>query len=128
MVPTTAAAILFDDLPSSPASGMRLHAGDLADVWAKVGDVLRSSGLRTRVHGADTIASTNPPAIPALCRVSEGLLVTEQEYHVRFSGLPLDDYRRRMPPAVFEAYVRFVGLVPGDPRFDVVEAAAQIED
>jgi hypothetical protein len=28
-----------------------------------------------------------------------------------------------MPPAVYEAYIRFVGLVPGDSRLDVVEAA-----
>jgi hypothetical protein len=122
-------AILFTDAASSPGTGMRMQSGDIEDVWLKVGDVLRSAPLPSRALSAGVPAAwSRPSEQPQLRRVSGGLVVTQDEYDTRFAGLPLEDYQRRMAPAVFEAYVRFVGLVPGDPRFDVVEAATQVED
>lgn len=47
---------------------------------------------------------------------------TLSEYRRRFKGLPMREYRRRMPPAVFDVFLRFTGCLSAPPDFDVVGA------
>jgi len=115
------AALVVTVAPAGPAHAQILNVGTDRTAWHQVGDWLRSSGLGLTVLPPEKLSAR--PVREHLTRVSQSLLVGELEFAARFAGLPLDDYRRRMPPAVYEAYIRFVGLVPGDSRLDVVEAA-----
>lgn len=89
--------------------------------WSQAKAVFRPLGRKT------SSAASEVPKVEKLRYVMPGLVMTQREFQIRFGSIPLDDYRERMAPAVFEAYVRFIGLVPGDPRFDVVEATADLD-
>jgi len=56
------------------------------------------------------------------------MLIPNEEFAIRFAGLPLDEYRMKMTPAAFENFVRFVGLIPGSERLDMVRATQESED
>lgn len=47
--------------------------------------------------------------------VAPDLYVTRSEYQRRFGDIDLDYYRQRMTPAIFLAFVRHLGAVPGSP-------------
>lgn len=120
------AALLVTVSPTGPAATQVLDLGSRQTAWQQVGALLRPSGPGVTVQSPQKFVE--PPALERLIRLSQSLAVSDLEFNTRFAGLPLDDYRRRMPPAIFDAYVRFIGLVPGDPRLDVVEAADLAED
>ncbi len=54
-------------------------------------------------------------------RVAPDYYVRKSEYQRRFGEIDLDYYRQRMSPALFLAYVRHMGVVPGFPGLDVTE-------
>lgn len=53
--------------------------------------------------------------------VARGLLLSEDENEQRFGGLPIETFRSRMPPELFEVFARFAGLIPSNSNLDVVE-------
>lgn len=59
--------------------------------------------------------------------VAPGIAVPPEEYEIRFGHLPLDDFRERMDPKTFLAYVRFVGSVRPMRPFDAVTATRMPE-
>ena len=51
--------------------------------------------------------------------VAPGMVVGRAEYDLRFAGLDIDRLRRSMAPALFEAFVRHIGVIPGHPNLDI---------
>lgn len=86
---------------------------DSRDAWAAILGVLGQDGA---AHSPDT--SISAPQGGRL--VAPGFLIPEAEYAERFADLPLEQYRIRMRPEVFDVFVRFTGLVAGAPNLDVV--------
>jgi hypothetical protein len=67
--------------------------------------------------------------LPASFRpVATGVVLPAAAIAARFAGLPLDDYRARMRPEVFDVFVRHLGLIHGDETLDVVRAADLADD
>jgi hypothetical protein len=92
-----------------------------SDVWQQVEELLRGRPAAPRF--APSLVRAPLPDNRALHVVAPGVAVSSPEFDERFADLPLDDYRSRMSPAVFEAFVRYVGIVPGSPDFDPVGSA-----
>lgn len=59
--------------------------------------------------------------------VAPGVLLPRSEYDIRYNGLDLDQFRRRMTPELFKVFVRYLGIIPGDARDDVNELAQSPE-
>ena len=53
--------------------------------------------------------------------VAPDFYVKKSEYQRRYGEIDLEFYRQRMSPALFTAFVRHMGVVPGSPGLDVVE-------
>jgi hypothetical protein len=60
--------------------------------------------------------------------LAPGVLMSSAEIESRFGGVPLDDFRRRMSPEAFAAFVRFAGLVPGRDELNMVRISNLPED
>jgi hypothetical protein len=56
--------------------------------------------------------------------VAPGILVRADEFEERYGGIDLQGLRARMAPAVFKAFVRHIGSIPGRPDLDVDEISA----
>jgi len=56
--------------------------------------------------------------------VAPGILVRAHEFEERYGGIDLGALRSRMTPAIFKAFVRHIGSVPGRPDLDVDEISA----
>lgn len=79
--------------------------------------------------GVYTPAAVKDPSPEVRLRlVAPGLLLTEDEYQVRFGSLPIEQYRDKMSPKAFAAYIRFVGIVKGGPKLDMVRLSDVVED
>jgi hypothetical protein len=107
--------------------GLKQSSNQSPSIWRQVDELLRSLGASD--------PKAQPTAAPTLSRsqsaqrlVAPGIAVSEQEYKARFGGLPLEDYRRVMSPEVFEAYIRFLGIIPGNPDIDIVDLASPPND
>ena len=92
------------------------------DVWAQVQRLLNPSPWRADMPPQGVEAPTEEP-VQEWHALSEGVLLPEREYLARFGDLPLNEFKRAMRPEVFDAYVRFVGLIEGSAELDLVEAA-----
>lgn len=99
--------------------------GDRDDgIWRQVNSIVRTSVER---HGFPQTREVDRTGIRH-CQssgrwraVAPGIIVPLEEYERRFGLIDLDEYRRRMAPELFAAFVRFVGSIPGRPDLDVVQ-------
>ena len=94
---------------------------DAADLmWKQVHRIVQSSlggrGLR-RIE----------PQHEGLVTVAPGIAVSAVEYQDRFGDVDLELYRSRMSPEAFKVFVRYMGLIPGDPNLDVTQIASMPE-
>ena len=46
----------------------------------------------------------------------------------RYAGLDLDSYSKAMQPAVYSAYLQFIGSAPGREDVDVVEITSLLDE
>ena len=91
-----------------------------AEVWEQFKDGLRDSLERSGFRQPDAVIEEKPPP-PSWASVAPGVIVRASEYEERYGGLDLQGLRKRMAPAVFKAFVRHIGTVPGRPDLDVDE-------
>jgi hypothetical protein len=56
--------------------------------------------------------------------VAQGILVRADEFEERYGGIDLQGLKARMTPAIFKAFVRHIGSIPGRPDLDVDEISA----
>jgi hypothetical protein len=56
--------------------------------------------------------------------VAPGILVRGDEFEERYGGIDLEGLRGRMTPALFKAFVRHIGSIPGRPDLDVDKISA----
>ena len=105
-----------DDPMSIPAHVMPSVAGGESYMWDQIHSVVRASvsrsDIETRHIGAQTYRD-----------VARGVRVSDEEYQTRFAGIDLEGFRSRMSPQTFQAFVRFMGILPGDSRVNVVDIA-----
>jgi hypothetical protein len=76
--------------------------------------------LRGILDGGDVKEEETRHAEPWIY-VAPDFYVKKSEYQRRFGEIDLEFYRRQMPPELFAAFVRHMGVVPGSPGLDVVE-------
>ena len=53
--------------------------------------------------------------------VAPGIMVRADEFEERYGGIDLQGLKARMTPAIFKAFVRHIGSIPGRPDLDVDE-------
>jgi hypothetical protein len=77
----------------------------------------------------EVIKEFRPPARarPSVIVVAPGIAVRSDEYEERYAGIDLEGLRGRMTPAMFKAFVRHLGSIPGRPDLDVDEIATTPE-
>ena len=103
-----------DGLGSMPAYVMPSVADSESYMWDQIDSVVKAS-----VSRADK--ETRPVSPQTYRDVARGVRVSHEEYQARFAGIDLEEYRSRMSPQTFQAFVRFMGILPGDSRVNVVD-------
>ena len=95
-----------------------------SDAWQQFNDVIRKglerSGFRQpeeSVEEREPLATTRLRAV----LVAPGIMVRPDEFEERYGGIDLQGLKARMTPAVFKAFVRHIGSIPGRPDLDVDE-------
>ena len=98
-------------------------------VWRQVNEILRSSSRSFASQRSLEQTSTPTPEVPLTKwrTVAPGVIVSRDEYEERYGCLDLERYRQAMSPDVFEAFVRFIGGIPGRPDVDIVEITSMPE-
>jgi hypothetical protein len=98
-----------------------------SDVWQQFNDVIRvgleRSGFRQpeeSVEEREPLATTRVRAV----LVAPGIMVRADEFEERYGGIDLQGLKARMTPAIFKAFVRHIGSIPGRPDLDVDEISA----
>jgi hypothetical protein len=56
--------------------------------------------------------------------VAPGIVMSPDEYQERFQDIDLEQVRKRMNPEIFRAFVRYMGLIPGDPRVNIAQISS----
>lgn len=105
-----------DVLGSIPAYVMPSVADGESYMWDQIDSVVKAS-----VSRADQ--KTQPVSAATYRDVARGVRVSDEEYQTRFAGIDLEGFRSRMSPQTFQAFVRFMGILPGDSRVNVVDIA-----
>jgi len=107
------------------------HDGQYADAWQQVNDGLRAGLERSGFRQTDQATEAAEPrrvVQASAVVVAPGIMVRPNEYEERYGGIDLEGLRDRMTPALFRAFVRHIGAVPGRPDLDVNEIARMPED
>lgn len=111
-----------------------IDVGDLGTrMWRQVEGIVRTtlghSGVRQR--GAETyqpneVFGRTPFETGATHRimVAPGIVMSSDEYQERFQDIDLEQVRKRMDPEIFRAFVRYMGLIPGDPRVNIAKISS----
>ena len=103
----------------------RRRATELPDVWQEFNSALRVELAQPGFPQTEVIKEFGPPAgaRPSVIVVAPGIAVRSDEYEERYAGIDLEGLRGRMTPAMFKAFVRHLGSIPGRPDLDVDEIA-----
>lgn len=115
--------------PSVEVASTKVDEGTL--LWRQVDSILQRSADRyVSRRRADSEGSTPGPRerVGRWKSVAPGIVLSSAEYERRFAGLDLNALRASMAPAVFEAFVRHVGMIDGNDTIDIVEAARVPDD
>jgi hypothetical protein len=106
-------------------------AGNTPSIWGQVDRLLRATEASRQLGHRVPMAQPGVPQTKEFQgwrAVAPGIMVSAAEYEQRFDGITLDAFRRTMTPSVFQAYVRFLGIIPGGSGLDVVEIARLPDD
>jgi len=103
----------------------RRRATELPDVWQQFNSALRMELAHLGFPQTEVIEEFRPPARarPSVIVVAPGIAVRSDEYEERYAGIDLEGLRGRMTPAMFKAFVRHLGSIPGRPDLNVDEIA-----
>ena len=88
--------------------------------WRQINEILSNSlsdvGFPQPVQTAvrDLRTSLELPIV-----VAPGIVVGSEEYKQRYGSIDLAQYRQRMSPELFKAFVRHIGRIPGTPDLDL---------
>ena len=95
-------------------------------IWQQVQDVLRatlwSTGLAEPYPSARQERTLSEIAFKRVT-VAPGVLVSGHEYEERYGGFDVEQFKRQMSPELFKAFVRHIGVIPGDRDLDVNDLA-----
>jgi hypothetical protein len=105
--------------------GVRQAKREFPDVWQQVDSALRVGLANLGFPQTEVIDELALPArvLPAFIVVAPGIAVRADEYEERYAGIDLESLKSRMTPAVFKAFVRHLGSIPGRSDLDVGEIA-----
>jgi len=97
-----------------------------SDLWQRFNDAIRGSLEQCGFPQPEVIEQREPLRRTWLGAVvvAPGILVRGDEFEERYGGIDLEELRSRMTPALFKAFVRHIGSVPGRPDLDVDEISA----
>ena len=85
-------------------------------MWDQIDSVVKASVSKSNKE-------TRPVSTQTYHEVARGVRVSDDEFQSRFAGIDLEAFRKRMSPQTFQAFVRFMGILPGDSRLNVVDIA-----
>jgi hypothetical protein len=111
-----------EDLRPSPSIRVQPEQAGRSDIWRQFREALR--------HGAELAGFPQPDTVDVGHRpppnewstaitVAPGIIVRADDYEERYAGIDLQGLRARMTPEVFQAFVRYIGSVPGRGNLDV---------
>lgn len=112
----------------APYVSVAIQRQGMERVWQQVNGLLIESLGRSGFPQPDEVIEDRRPAPANWVTVAPGIMVRADEYEERYGGIDLEGLRRRMTPALFAAFVRHIGTVPGTPDLDVDEMTAIPED
>lgn len=95
-----------------------MHNGDVGEQF---NEAVRYGAATLGFNQPKTTLTQCQPAIQPISGVfiAPGIVVTAAEYQERYGGLDLESLRQRMTPAVYKAFVRYIGAIPGRKDLDV---------
>ena len=105
--------------------GVSQPSHEIPDAWQQFNNALRLGLASLGFPQTEVIDEFVRPisARPATIVVAPGIAVRADEYEERYAGIDLQNLRGRMTPAMFKAFVRHLGSIPGRPDLDVDEIA-----
>lgn len=113
-----------------PSVSITLQPRRADDVWEQFSEAVKHGAAKLGFEQPDTDVREHQP-MPRLAVdtviVAPGVIVSASEYQERYGGIDLEALRRRMAPAVFKAFVRYIGSVRGREDLDV-DAISGIPD
>jgi len=97
-----------------------MHNGH-GDVGEQFNEAVRYGAATLGFKQPETTLTQRQPAIQPISGVvvAPGIMVSAAEYQERYGGIDLEGLRQRMNPAVYKAFVRFIGSIPGREDLDV---------
>ena len=106
--------------------GVRAESPDrFPDLWQQFDDAIRG-GLERSGFPQPEEFKPEPERRGWLGAVvvAPGIMVRADEFEERYGGIDLQGLKARMTPALFKAFVRHIGSIPGRPDLDVDEISA----
>ena len=117
--------------PLAIATGKHLSVGEgeiPAPIPSTVAGRDPDSYMWEQIHRVVRTSLANPPSESSqrleeekYMVVAQGVRVSRDDYQRRFEGIDLELFRSRMSPERFQAFVRFMGIVPGDSQLNIPE-------
>jgi len=99
--------------------------GRFPDLRQQFDDAIRGSLERSGFRQPEVVEQREPLRRTwGAVVVAPGILVRADEFEERYGGIDLQGLRSRMTPALFKAFVRHIGSIPGRPDLDVDEISA----
>lgn len=95
-------------------------------VWQQIDDIMRTSLERSGFRQPDEFLQReyySAPSRMGVVVVAPGIMMRADEHEQRYGGIDLEDFRCRMTPDMFKAFVRHIGSIPGRPGLDINEIA-----
>ena len=124
-------AIRISEEPrTAPSVSIRLQPLRHDDVWKQFSEAVQHGAATLGFEQPDTDVREHQPTprlVVDTVIVAPGVIVSASEYQERYGGIDLEALRRRMAPAVYKAFVRYIGSVRGREDLDV-DAISDIPD
>ena len=99
--------------------------GGMPSVPQQIEDALDSALQHSGLRKPDPLPSHK--IMERAILLAPGVIVRQEEYERRFASIDLDRIRQRMPPRLFQAFVRHIGAIEGRDDVDVTELTADAE-
>ena len=113
--------MLVSDRTARTIPSVSITPDDNGDVWAQFSEAVKYGAETLGFKQPNTEVGERQPVIQAISGVvvAPGIMVSAAEYQERYGGIDLEALRKRMKPAVYRAFVRYIGSVRGGEDLDV---------
>ena len=108
----------------APYVSVDIQRRGMERVWQQINGILIETLERSGFRPPNEVIEQTKPPPATWVTVAPGIIVRTDEYEERFGGIDLEELKGRMTPALFEAFVRHIGSIPGRPDLDVDEISA----